>query len=141
MRLLEDSQLYKGIFWIPNIENPDKNYCFKIDCDNDGNAQHSEYELNAKSGDTYNHKALWAKLPKSMTNNLPYNYYPRGRVEIANGTAKIFLNGYIYDSYVIDFLIDEFNLTKHNGISKVKTIVDNSQHYLCYLDDGWKADK
>mgnify|MGYP003294536665 CR=1 FL=1 len=23
MRLLEDSQLYKGIFWIPNIENPE----------------------------------------------------------------------------------------------------------------------
>ena len=42
----------------------------------------------AKSGNTYNHKQLW-KIIKSVGNNKPYNYYPRGRVVInSKGNAR-----------------------------------------------------
>lgn len=140
MILLEESQLYKGVFWVPDIENPDKNYCFKIECNSEGTPSNSTLELNAKSGTTYNHKLLWAKLPKSITKNKPYNYYPRGRVEISNGVAKIFYNGNLNTEDIVEFLKDEYNLRRYNGIKKVQTIVDNSKHYLCYLDDGWEAD-
>ena len=51
--------------------------------------------------------------------------------------AKIFLNGNINYQEVIDFIVDEFNLTTHNGVKKVTVIEDNSKHYLCYLDNGW----
>ena len=46
----------------------------------------------AKSGNTYNHKKLWSEIkPKGC--NKPYNYYPRGRVDISNkGKAIIYLN-------------------------------------------------
>ncbi len=40
MRLFEDSNLYKGIFWIVDENDPysNSNYCFKIDSDVNGNA-------------------------------------------------------------------------------------------------------
>ena len=46
----------------------------------------------AKSGATYNHKRLWADVkPKGC--NKPYNYYPRGRVELSNkGKPIIYMN-------------------------------------------------
>lgn len=139
-RLVEDSQLYKGIFWIKDVENPKKDLCFKIDCDSDGNSLSSEYTLNAKSGDTYNHKLLWKRLDTKLTEGKTYNYFPRGRVEIKRGVARIFLNVNLFTDYAIDFLKEEFNLNKFNGIRDIKAIVDNSQHYLCYLDKGWKPD-
>lgn len=37
----------------------------------------------AKSGNTYNHKRLWNEI-KPHGCNKPYNYYPRGRVDISN---------------------------------------------------------
>ena len=142
MILNENMELYKGVFWIVDTDNIYKNrkYCFKIPSDTDGNPLDIYLDLNAKKGNTYNHKLLWNKLLKNLTHGKPYNYYPRGRVEIQNGKAKIFLNGNINTTEVLDFLIDEFNLNNHNGIKKINIIEDNSNHYLCYLDDGWKAD-
>ena len=80
---------------------------------------------------------FWNRLPSQLTHSQSYNNYPRGRVEISNGVAKIFLNGNINYQEVIDFIVDEFNLTTHNGVKKVTVIEDNSKHYLCYLDNGW----
>lgn len=138
-KLVEDIQLYKGIFWVKDTSNPDKNLCFKIECNSEG-IPIDGLLLNSKNGETYNHKLLWERLPKSITENKPYNYYPRGRVEIHNGVAKIFCNGNINNSEIINFLKNEFNLTPHNRIKAIKIITDNSNHYLCYLDDGWKSD-
>lgn len=142
VRLVEDIELYKGIFWIVDTDNIERNrnYCFKIPCTSDGNSSDIDSSLGiAKSGDTYNHQATWNKLSSSMTNNKLYNYYPRGRVEIRNGVARIFLNGNNNYDEVIEFIKREFNLISHNGIKKVTVIEDNSQHYLCHLDDGYKG--
>ena len=143
MKLTKDSNLYKGIFWIIDENDPYSNskYCFKIDSDPDGNTVDLDDIGIAKSGNTYNHKLVWERLSKDLTHNKPYNYYPRGRVEIRNGVAKIFLNGNINYKDIIDFLKYEFNLTAHNGIKKVQVIEDNSSHYLCNYDDGWKPAK
>ena len=138
--LLEDSELYKGIFWIVdenNISN-NKDYCFKILSNTFGEVQDINIELNAKSGSTYNHEKTWKELPSSMTHNKAYNYYPRGRVEINRGIAKIFINPLFNRDDVKEFLIKEFNLTNHNGIKDVKMLSDGSQHYKCHLEDGWK---
>lgn len=141
--LLEDSELYRGIFWIVDEDNlnKNKNYCFKIVSNPDGSAVNIEGDGIAKSGNTYNHALVWNSLSSSITGNKPYNYYPRGRVEIKNNVAKIFLNGNINYEEVIEFIKDEFNLDSHNGIKKIQVIEDNSQHYLCYLDKGWKPAK
>lgn len=139
MQLNESTSLNKGIFWIVDEDdiNKNKNYCFTIDCDMDGNVI-GEYQLNAKSGETYNHKLVWQELPSSMTFNKPYNYYPRGRVEIKNGIAKIFLNPTINYKEITDYITNQFHLYEINGIRNVKIISDGSNHYKCYREDGWK---
>jgi len=109
----------KGVFWL--IE--DKLYSFPYRGDSVGVA---------KSGTTYNHKKLWPEVkPKGI--NKPYNYYPRGRVEITNkGTVVIWLNPIISEDWIpqikTDFELSEEPIIKY----------DNSKHYKCYLDDGWR---
>lgn len=137
MILNEDHQLYKGVFWIidpNNIEN-NKNYCFTIPSDQYGNIDSTDLELNAKTGTTYNHEKLWKSLPRLFTQGKQYNYFPRGRVEIQNSKATIYLNPTINNEEVQKFLIDEFHLTKSNGINKIVFHSDGSEHYKCYLDN------
>lgn len=87
----------------------------------------------AKSGSTYNHKNLWKALNISKK---PYNYYPRGRVEFdGKGRPIIYMNPNIDDSFIPNIKSD-FGLR-----SEPKIHYDNSNHYKCYLDDGWRADK
>lgn len=88
----------------------------------------------AKSGNTYNHKKLWNDV-KPIGCKKPYNYYPRGRVEITNrGKVIIYMNPNIDDSMISD-IRSEFGITGNPTIS-----YDYSRHYRCYLDDGWKPD-
>ena len=143
MYLIEDSELYKGIFWIVDNDNMYSNsdYCLKIPSYLHGNSTDSTLELNAKSGTTYNHKLVWQQLSRKETFGKPFNYFPRGRIEIHNGVAKIFLNGNINTAETLYFLTDEFNLNSHNGIKDIKIIEDNSHHYLCHLDNNWKEDE
>lgn len=88
----------------------------------------------AKSGNTYNHKKLWSDI-KPRGCNKPYNYYPRGRVDISNkGKAIIYMNPNISEDW-ISSIRSEF------GIAETPVIrYDHSEHYKCYLDDGWKPD-
>ena len=136
MLLNEDTQLYKGVFWIVNQDNMEENksYCFTIPSDCYGNVEACELTLNAKSGTTYNHEKLWKELPRVFTQGKPFNYYPRGRVEIQNGKATVYLNPHINNEDVQQLVIEEFNLTKKNGINKVIFHSDGSEHYRCYLD-------
>ena len=133
------TDLSQGVFWIVDLENLDNNedYCFLIFCDADGNNLriNNEYELNAKSGDTYNHEALWKKLPKSLTFGKAFDYYPRGRVQIANQKAIVYLNPNINTEDVQTFIKNEFNLHTINGLKEVTFKSDGSEHYRCYLDD------
>lgn len=89
----------------------------------------------AKSGNTYNHKMLWDDI-KPRGCNKPYNYYPRGRVELKNdGSAVIYMNPNIDESIISD-------IRREFGIKNTPKIVyDNSVHYRCYLDDGWRSDR
>ena len=128
--------LSRGIFWIKDIERMDS-VVVKAECNSNGFfAEIPEFNLLAKSGTEFNHQSTWSTLSKRKTDNKPYNYYPRGRVEIRNSKAVIYANGNIADEKLLKWAIYEFNLTKENGIEKVEIKVDMSNHYLCYLD--WK---
>ena len=115
-------EMARGVFWIVEGEL----LAFPFMYDNIGVA---------KSGVTYNHKKLWQYVkPKSC--NKPYNYYPRGRVDFTNkGKPVIYMNPNIDDSLIPDIKA-EFGLRESPVIR-----IDNSEHYKCYLDDGWKPDK
>lgn len=112
----------RGVFWV--IDGELLAFPF-IDYDTQGVA---------KSGNTYNHKKLWPDVkPKGC--NKPYNYYPRGRVDFSNkGKPIVYMNPNVPDDLISDIKV-EF------GLREAPTVrYDNSQHYKCYLDDGWKPD-
>lgn len=134
-KLVEDSQLYKGIFWIVNLDDYslNSNYCFLIPTNLDGDNVEN-IEVNAKSGTTFNHEKTWKNLPRRLTQGEDYNHFPRGRVEIAHGKAIIYANPNICNDELKNFITDEFNLTNHNGISEVIIKADGSEHYKCFLD-------
>ncbi len=61
-------------------------------------------------------------------NKNDYNYYPRGRVEISNDRAIIYLNPNINKEQIINDIKYKFGVTSDN-ISKIRVISDNSSHY------------
>ena len=134
MKLIKE-ELSKGIFWIVDSTdiNNNKDYCFTIPCNSEG-VPNSTDGLNSKNGETYNHQKYWALLNKRYTHNKPFNYYPRGRVEINRGKATIYLNPNIANDKVLNFITQQFQLTYHNGIEKIVLFPDHSSHYKCYLD-------
>ena len=89
----------------------------------------------ADSGATYNHKRLWPNV-KPRGCNQPFNYYPRGRVDFnAKGKPIIYLNPNI-DESIISEIRTAFGLRSQHILR-----YDNSEHYKCYLDDGWKPER
>ncbi|MCD8108511.1 MAG: hypothetical protein LUE14_00175 [Clostridiales bacterium] len=114
---------YRGIFW--DIDG--QLYAFPF------TENHTDTGI-AKSGNTYAHKKLWAAVkPKGC--HMPYNYYPRGRVELTSkGKSLIYMNTYVNEGLVPEIII-RFEL---NDIPRI--IYDNSVHYKCHFEDGWKAD-
>ena len=88
----------------------------------------------SNNGLTFNHKRLWKIL---NIENKPYNYYPRGRVDFNNkGKPIIWINPNIKDTKIINKIKTEFGLREEPKIN-----LDYSDHYKCYLDDGWKPDR
>jgi len=130
--------LYSGVFWVVNnlsdLSNDD--YLFKIKTKPNGEIDSNDlsYKLNAKSEMTYNHQKLWDELPSKLRNGKDFDYYPRGRVMIANNKATVYYNPNLNSEEFKNYIIDRFNLTKENGINKVRFICDCSEHYKCHLD-------
>ena len=120
--ILDLKEMSRGVFWIVN----DELMAFPF--------MENSSEGVAKSGNTYNHKKLWNDVrPKGC--NKPYNYYPRGRVDISNkGKPIIYMNPNIDDRFV-PLIKSAFGLCSEPIIR-----YDNSRHYKCYLDDDWKGD-
>jgi len=112
---------------------------FGIPCDGRGNITGTpEIQPNSKSGKTYNHKITWEteimnKHVHEPYNQNPYNYYPRGRVEISNRRAVIFLNPHINQPGIVDEIKLKFGLGSHE-ISKIRIVEDGSVSYKCFLD-------
>lgn len=121
----------KGIFWIVDRENLKNNepYLFRIPVDLVGNpcALTSIPPLNSKNGDHYNHKKTWEEyVSAELRGGKPYNYYPRGRVEIkGKGKVKIFLNPDIATDEIIAYIVEKFRLQQR----AVNVIADGSKHY------------
>jgi hypothetical protein len=113
---------------------------FPIPCDTDGNPTGGhEFDLNAKSGDTYNHEKLWDGEIKGKTEHKPYckkpfNYYPRGRVEIANNKATIYLNPHINKAEIVAEIKTRCGLDD-SSIGEVRVVADGSGHYRCWMDE------
>ena len=139
---MEKIKLCAGIFWILSDYHDLSDYellMFDIPCDSNGKPDNTHsIELNSKSGNTYNHKKLWDSEVKNNSKYRPFNkkdydYYPRGRVEISNNRAIIYLNPHINEPQFINIIKQKFGLFPQN-ISEVRIITDGSDHYQCFLD-------
>lgn len=131
------TKLFRGVFWITDVENiSGSELYFRIPCNENGMAiVDIPPEFSAKNAGNFNHKKLWENLPKKSTSGKPFDYYPRGRVEIRNHTAIVYHSPHIPQDKLKDWLVDKFNLTAANGIRKIRLIADGSEHYRCFLDD------
>ncbi len=82
----------------------------------------------SKNGTNYNHRLLWEHV-KPPGCNKPFDYYPRGRVEISpKGKAIIYMNKNIDDRF-LDEIIKAFCIA-----DTPKVHYDGSEHYKCFWD-------
>ena len=127
----------KGIFWFNNedLDNPHL-ITVAAECDANGEADPSVV-FSAKSGRTFNHKIEWEKLGRDITGGHEFNYYPRGRVDIVNGKATIYLNPDLNNDAVLDIIFTEFELKENSELKTIAVKSDGSHHYRYYsLDEN-----
>ena len=131
--------MYKGIFWCSILWFDDDMYSHnllpvRVKCDTNGKAL-EECTYSSKSGDSFNHITEWEKMreKEKACRKHPFNYYPRGRVDVKNGNIKIFANPVIIDDdEAKKLIIDTFELTEYK--ESIKWIADNSKHYHYLID-------
>ena len=121
--------IYKGLFW---VRSPKERDIITIRFESDKNGVLHDTALTPKD---INHKRQWAKLSHIVTGTVPYNYYPRGRVELRRGKALIFCSPYICTDILKEYVIEHFGLTEENGITDVTLKADGSGHYRCFKSD------
>ena len=130
-----NNQLFKGIFWLrPEGYGEFSVISKKALCDPSGEVIDNTVEFSSKSGENFNHKAEWAKLPRSVTQEHEYNYYPRARVEIKNGIARLYMNPDVNVNDIRILVLRDFGISKKNGLSEIKFISDGSEHYSYEAD-------
>lgn len=86
----------------------------------------------AKSGMTYNHKKLWeAVRPKGCKE--PFDYYPRGRVELSKpGVPILYMSPHVEDGLIPEIKA-AFGLRRDPLVN-----YDHSSHYHCHLDENYR---
>ena len=99
-----------------------------VSCDAEGNPD-TPAVFTSKAGMNFNHKAEWEKLDKSIRGGLPYNYYPRGRVETRKGKVTVYLNPDINREDIIQIVFEVFELKQADDIREISVKGDGSQHY------------
>lgn len=106
----------RGVFWL--IEG--KLLAFPFDG--------SHTEGIAKFGNTYNHQKLWSSV-KPLGNRVPFDRYPRGRVELTSQNVPvIYMSPHITKDWIPQ-IAAAFDIHGDLVIG-----YDHSRHYQCYLD-------
>ena len=123
----------KGIFWCDSfVRDSPHLIVVSVKCDADGKSDRP-IDFSSKSGQNFNHKAEWQKLSRSVTRGQPFNYYPRGRVEIKNRKATVYLNPDLNNTVVLNEIIENFELKNQQDLKSIAVKSDGSSHYHYYL--------
>lgn len=108
----EDDLYYQGAFWIKGDSVKDiKKGKFEIIGDKLACDFHGNYKELIKSKNSLTHKQSWDKY-NSGYEDKEYNYLPRGRVGVYEGTAFIHLPTLFNQPDIIDMIIKIYNLEK-----------------------------
>lgn len=73
-----------------------------------------------------NHRRFWETLPHSLTGGMPYNYYPRGRVELRCEKAMVYLHPTLCTPEIFARIRQAFSLPDEMQVSFK---ADGSRHY------------
>ena len=122
--------LYKGVFWVRSLSGND---IIALRFLSDENGVLTDGSLTSKD---INHQRLWERLDSVVTGGVPYNFYPRGRVELRRGKALIFCSPHLCTEQLKKLITERFGLRAENGIKEVLLKADGSAHYKCELDGG-----
>jgi NAD-dependent DNA ligase len=116
--------MYKGIFWCYVSCFDDDLYAHtvlpvRVKCDINGK-ETENVEYSSKSGENFNHEIEWEKLAETSRKyrNKPFDFYPRGRVEIKNGKVRIFANPIIIEDDEAKALIEKYGGKASGSVSK-----------------------
>lgn len=99
----------RGLFWYVDGEL----LCFPV----------SGAEVDTVSN---NHRRFWETLPHSLTGGMPYNYFPRGRVELRHGKAMVYLHPTLCTPEIDARIRQAFSLPDEMQVSLK---ADGSRHY------------
>ena len=122
--------LCRGVFWIRDLNEGD---IIALRFPSDENGVLTDTAMTSKD---INHKRLWDQLDSVVTGGYPFDYFPRGRVELRRGRALIFCSPHICTEQLKTLITERFGLTSDNGIKEVILKADGSAHYRCELDRG-----
>ncbi len=119
----------KGIFWyVSGGEDGPGLVTVSVKCSPDGTAL-EPCGYSSKSGDGFNHRAEWTKMGRDVTGGHPFDHYPRGRVEIRNGKATVYLSPYFMENGLFGLIYKEFGLDEPGALKSVALKADGSRHY------------
>lgn len=108
----EDDFYLKGAFWVVGesvhsiLTNKFDIIGTKFICTFDGNLDRRRPNRKNET-----HEVVWKNFSEKY-NNVPYNYFPRGRVEIYNGMAYININSILNTPNIIDRIRKEYEILK-----------------------------
>ena len=122
-------RLYKGLFWW----NGSELITVKVHCLSTG-APAFSVRFFGKKDFVASHLQEWARLKKAGDPRVKgiqnYNDLPRGRVEIRDFKAIIYLNPVLNQSKIVSKILNEFGLNEEiQGLRGIRVINDLSSHY------------
>ena len=128
----------KGIFWFPCFIGKEGELVFteeivarSVPCDEDGTPQ-MVTSFNSRKGCSYTHKDTWRMVAAGRREfrGIPWNYFPRGRVEISHGRALVYMNPQILNcEHYLERIKERFQI----GHLDIRVKIDNSFHYQCTI--------
>jgi len=124
----------KGLFWVINELDNWHLIIFAAECDHNGALLDGQSFYNSRKGNSYAHKNSWESAAGDCSRevrNKPWNYYPRGRVEIANVKAIIYHN-----PNIAKWLEFESTVLREFGLESfpVRFMPDYSKHYQSLVE-------
>jgi hypothetical protein len=120
-----------GIFWVIGYFDNFKILAHKTPCDINGTPTELP-RYNSKKGNSFSHERTWESLTQNQPREIrskAWNYFPRGRVEIANAKATVYHNPQLGDYQEFEAsIIKEFGL---DCLQIMSFRPDYSRHYRC----------
>lgn len=107
----EDNLYFKGPFWVVAedvahiLSNDYVLVCDKELCTYDG-----QFDRTRPNRKNQTHEVAWEKHKATYGTDLPYNYFPRGRVEVYKGVAYMNLNSLLNTPSIINSIIHEYQI-------------------------------